>query len=40
MRTFSLADQATLLKAHAGVVGLGGLGGTVTEILTRLGVGA
>jgi molybdopterin/thiamine biosynthesis adenylyltransferase len=39
MRTFSLADQAALLKAHAGVVGLGGLGGIVTEILTRLGVG-
>jgi molybdopterin/thiamine biosynthesis adenylyltransferase len=39
MRTFSFAEQATLLKAHAGVVGLGGLGGTVTEILTRLGVG-
>lgn len=39
MRTFSLADQATLLKAHAGVVGLGGLGGTVTEILSRMGVG-
>ena len=39
MRTFSLADQAGLLKAHAGVVGLGGLGGAVTEILARMGVG-
>jgi molybdopterin/thiamine biosynthesis adenylyltransferase len=39
MRTFSLSDQAALLKAHAGVVGLGGLGGTVTEILARMGVG-
>jgi molybdopterin/thiamine biosynthesis adenylyltransferase len=39
MRTFSLADQAALLKAHAAVVGLGGLGGTVTEILARMGVG-
>jgi molybdopterin/thiamine biosynthesis adenylyltransferase len=39
MRTFSFAEQVTFLKAHAGVVGLGGLGGTVTEILTRLGVG-
>lgn len=39
MRTFSLGDQATLLKAHAGVVGLGGLGGIVTEILTRMGMG-
>jgi molybdopterin/thiamine biosynthesis adenylyltransferase len=39
MRTFSLNDQAALLKAHASVVGLGGLGGTVTEILTRMGMG-
>jgi molybdopterin/thiamine biosynthesis adenylyltransferase len=39
LRTFSLADQAALLKSHAGVVGLGGLGGTVTEILARMGVG-
>jgi molybdopterin/thiamine biosynthesis adenylyltransferase len=39
LRTFSLADQATLLKSHAGVVGLGGLGGAVTEILARMGVG-
>lgn len=39
MRTFSLADQAALLKARAGVVGLGGLGGTVLEILVRMGVG-
>jgi molybdopterin/thiamine biosynthesis adenylyltransferase len=39
MRTFSLADQTALLKAHAGVVGLGGLGGAVTEILARMGVG-
>jgi molybdopterin-synthase adenylyltransferase len=39
MRTFSLADQATLLKSHVAVVGLGGLGGTVTEILARMGVG-
>ncbi len=39
MRTFSLTDQATLLKARAAVVGLGGLGGAVTEILARMGVG-
>ena len=39
MRTFSPADQAALLRAHVGVVGLGGLGGTVTEILARMGVG-
>jgi molybdopterin/thiamine biosynthesis adenylyltransferase len=39
MRTFSIADQSALLGAHAAVVGLGGLGGTVTEILARMGVG-
>jgi molybdopterin/thiamine biosynthesis adenylyltransferase len=39
MRTFSLADQSALLRAHAAVVGLGGLGGTVTEILARMGAG-
>jgi molybdopterin-synthase adenylyltransferase len=39
LRTFALAEQATLLKSHAGVVGLGGLGGTVIEILARMGVG-
>jgi molybdopterin/thiamine biosynthesis adenylyltransferase len=39
MRSFSLADQTALLQARVGVVGLGGLGGTVTEILSRLGVG-
>ncbi len=39
MRTFSLPDQASLLRARVGIVGLGGLGGTVTEILSRLGVG-
>ncbi len=39
MRTFSLADQVALLNARAAVVGLGGLGGTVVEILARMGVG-
>ncbi|MCU0562277.1 MAG: HesA/MoeB/ThiF family protein [Desulfobacterales bacterium] len=39
LRTFSPADQAALLRAQVGVVGLGGLGGTVTEILARMGVG-
>jgi molybdopterin-synthase adenylyltransferase len=39
MRSFSPADQTALLRARVGVVGLGGLGGTVTEILSRLGVG-
>ncbi len=39
MRSFSLADQAALLGARVGVVGLGGLGGTVAEVLGRMGVG-
>lgn len=39
MRSFSLADQTALLQAHVGVVGLGGLGGTVVEVLARMGVG-
>jgi molybdopterin/thiamine biosynthesis adenylyltransferase len=39
MKTFSPADQARLLGAAVTVVGLGGLGGTVTEILARDGVG-
>lgn len=37
--TFSSADQITLLNAHVAVIGQGGLGGTVTEILARLGIG-
>lgn len=39
MKTFSPQDQVALLRAEAGVVGLGGLGGAVVEILARLGVG-
>jgi molybdopterin/thiamine biosynthesis adenylyltransferase len=39
LRTFSPADQAALLRSRVGVVGLGGLGGTVVEILARMGVG-
>jgi molybdopterin/thiamine biosynthesis adenylyltransferase len=40
MRTFSIKDQAALLQARVCIVGLGGLGGTVVEILARVGIGA
>ena len=39
MKTFSPQDQVALLKAQVSVVGLGGLGGAVVEILSRLGIG-
>ncbi|MBT8359327.1 MAG: HesA/MoeB/ThiF family protein [Desulfobacterales bacterium] len=39
-RSLSTADQLKLLQAHVIIVGLGGLGGTVTEILARIGVGS
>lgn len=39
MRFLSFREQATLLRAHVAVVGLGGLGGGVTEMLARLGIG-
>lgn len=39
MKTFSPQDQARLLGSRVTVVGLGGLGGTVTEILARDGIG-
>ena len=39
MNTLSPADQVRLLKSHAAVIGLGGLGGTVTEVLARAGIG-
>jgi molybdopterin-synthase adenylyltransferase len=35
----SLEDQVHLLESHVAVIGLGGLGGTVTEILCRVGIG-
>jgi molybdopterin/thiamine biosynthesis adenylyltransferase len=37
--TIGLEGQATLLQATVAVVGLGGLGGYVTEALARMGVG-
>lgn len=39
LKSITLAEQAILLKSHACVVGLGGLGGGVIEILARIGIG-
>jgi len=39
MGTYSLKQQAALLKSCVSVVGLGGLGGVVVEVLARMGVG-
>ena len=38
-QSLSMADQIRLLKAHVCIVGLGGLGGLVTESLARMGIG-
>ena len=37
--SLSNSDQKRLLQSHVAIIGLGGLGGTVTEILARIGVG-
>ncbi len=37
--SFSNKDQLRLLRSHVAIIGLGGLGGAVTEILARIGVG-
>ena len=37
--TLGIAGQVKLLRAHAGVVGVGGLGGFAIELLARCGVG-
>jgi len=39
MKSFSFDDQIALLRAGAVITGLGGLGGTVAEILSRIGIG-
>jgi molybdopterin/thiamine biosynthesis adenylyltransferase len=39
MNTLSESDQIRLLEASVCIVGLGGLGGTVTETLARMGIG-
>lgn len=38
-KTFRYLDQIHLLKSHVTIIGLGGLGGTVLEWLTRAGAG-
>jgi molybdopterin/thiamine biosynthesis adenylyltransferase len=38
-KTYDREDQVTLLKSHVAVIGLGGLGGAVSEALARVGVG-
>lgn len=40
MQTISIDDQISLLNAKVCIVGLGGLGGAVTELLSRIGIGA
>lgn len=40
MHALSALDQIKLLQSQVGIVGLGGLGGTVAETLARIGVGA
>jgi molybdopterin/thiamine biosynthesis adenylyltransferase len=39
MNSLSAPDQVKLLQSSIAIVGLGGLGGTVAEILARIGVG-
>ena len=39
LKSYTIADQAALLRSTVSIVGLGGLGGGVTEILARSGVG-
>jgi len=38
-KSLTTDEQLLLLKTHVAIVGLGGLGGAVTEILARVGVG-
>ena len=38
-KRLSSEDQIKLLQSHVAIIGLGGLGGTVTEILARIGIG-
>lgn len=38
-KSITSAEQIRLLESHVAVIGLGGLGGAVTEILARMGIG-
>ncbi len=38
-QSLSNDNQLRLLRSHVAIIGLGGLGGTVTEILARIGIG-
>ncbi|SHO46834.1 HesA/MoeB/ThiF family protein [Desulfopila aestuarii] len=38
-RSISNEEQIRLLQTHVAIIGLGGLGGAVTEILARIGIG-
>lgn len=38
-KSLSYEDQIRMLNSHAVIIGQGGLGGTVTEILARIGIG-
>jgi molybdopterin/thiamine biosynthesis adenylyltransferase len=39
LKTLSITDQLGLLESAVGVIGLGGLGGLVSETLARMGIG-
>jgi molybdopterin/thiamine biosynthesis adenylyltransferase len=39
-QSLSIADQRVLLESSACIIGVGGLGGTVAEVLARVGIGA
>ncbi len=38
-KSLANTDQIRLLRSHVAVIGLGGLGGNVTELLARIGIG-
>jgi len=38
-QTISISEQTRMLETHVAIIGQGGLGGAVTEILSRIGIG-